>query len=147
MPWETFFQRDLPDERVTHALVIGVGEYTNQLFGEMTESLQTFLAPDPDLAKQGEPVLADLEAAKRAKAVLARWRREGALQSCNGVTYTWLSRDQKALKESRRPASSAPATPPWCWTACSKAGASPSVEAPTRPSPRRRSARRPATSG
>lgn len=61
--------------------------YANQIFGEMAESLQSFLSG------------VDTDAAQGAATVLARWRRETPLQSSKGVTFTWLSRDQKALKE------------------------------------------------
>ncbi|WP_033924241.1 pYEATS domain-containing protein [Sphingomonas sp. 35-24ZXX] len=61
--------------------------YANQIFGEMAESLQSFLSG------------VDTDAAQGAATVLARWRRETPLQSSRGVTFTWLSRNKKALKE------------------------------------------------
>jgi hypothetical protein len=73
--------------------------YTNQLFGEMAESLNSFLTPDSEGTTLGETAASELQEVPLARTVLARWRRDSALQSSNGATFTWLSRDQKALKE------------------------------------------------
>ena len=65
--------------------------YTNQLFAEMMSGIDAYLGN----TKHGiEPPIVD-----RFNRAKARWRREIPLQRGIGATFTWLARDQAALKE------------------------------------------------
>jgi hypothetical protein len=67
--------------------------YASQLFGEMVSGIDAFL----DNTTHGIAP-ATVDRFTRAK---ARWRREIPLQHGAGPTFTWLARDQAALKERR----------------------------------------------
>lgn len=67
--------------------------YANQLFGEMVSGIDAYLGN----TKHGiAPPIVD-----RFNRTKARWRREMPLQRGAGPTFTWLARDQAALKERR----------------------------------------------
>lgn len=65
--------------------------YTNQLFAEMAVNIADYL-------KTNEPCV-NSSAVKRFDRLYARWHRELSLQRGAGWTFTWLARDQAALKE------------------------------------------------
>ncbi|MFT3690859.1 hypothetical protein [Paenirhodobacter sp.] len=67
--------------------------YANQLFGEMVSGIDAYLGN----TKHGiAPPIVD-----RFNRAKARWRCEIPLQRGTGPTFTWLARDQAALKERR----------------------------------------------
>jgi hypothetical protein len=66
--------------------------YTNQLFGEMAGGIAEYL-------KVNEPRVIHA-AAREFDRLYTRWQREVPLQRGAGSTFTWLARDQAALKES-----------------------------------------------
>lgn len=65
--------------------------YTNQLFGEMAVGIADFLKTERQ----------HISASTRNKfnRLYTRWNRELALQRGAGATFTWLARDQHALKQ------------------------------------------------
>jgi hypothetical protein len=67
--------------------------YANQLFGEMVSGIDSYLGNTTHGI-----ALPVVDRFNRAK---ARWRREIPLQRGAGPTFTWLARDQAALKERR----------------------------------------------
>jgi len=65
--------------------------YTNQLFAELTGGIASYLKMD----KNG----IDEAVRKKFERLYSRWCRELPLQRGSGSTFTWLARDQIALKE------------------------------------------------
>lgn len=65
--------------------------YTNQLFGEMSAGIAGYLKTND--------VRVDRAATRRFERLHSRWYRELPLQRGAGSTFTWLARDQAALKE------------------------------------------------